>query len=214
MSRRSKKQRPKKSPDTTADGQDVSRSATRGSVERPHRRRWGVVGIGALLVVMVFAVYGQTLGHKFVNYDDALYVHENPIVTGGLTLGGVVRAYTQREMGLWTPLVTVSRSCSTCSFWIEGRRSSSEQRPAAPCRSHSPVPRPATDDPSLLAQRLCRGTLCHPSASRGVGGMDCGAQGCLERTVLHADALGVCTLCEQAGIDRALRIGGGVLPLV
>jgi len=27
--------------------------------------------------------FGQTLSHEFVNYDDGLYVYENPVVTRG-----------------------------------------------------------------------------------------------------------------------------------
>jgi hypothetical protein len=67
-----------------------------------------VAGICAGLAVLVFIVYGQTLHFDFVNYDDNGYVYENPAVTAAPTLGAVARAFTHREIGLWTPLVTIS----------------------------------------------------------------------------------------------------------
>jgi tetratricopeptide (TPR) repeat protein len=67
-----------------------------------------IIGICAALAILVFIVYGQTLYFDFVNYDDNGYVYENPEVTAPLTLGAVARAFTHKEIGLWTPLVTIS----------------------------------------------------------------------------------------------------------
>ena len=39
-------------------------------------------------------VFGQTLGHDFVNYDDNEYVYDNPEVARGLTLKGIAWAIT------------------------------------------------------------------------------------------------------------------------
>ena len=47
--------------------------------------RWVVIGVCLVLAAMVWAVFGQTLGHEFVNYDDDQYVSENPAVTCGLS---------------------------------------------------------------------------------------------------------------------------------
>ena len=43
-------------------------------------------------------------GHEFVNYDDNMYVYENPEVTRGLTLEGIVWAFTHVRAANWHPL--------------------------------------------------------------------------------------------------------------
>ena len=54
----------------------------RGAGGRHERRgRWLAAGVCALLVLAVAAVFGQTLGHDFVNYDDNEYVYSNPHIT-------------------------------------------------------------------------------------------------------------------------------------
>ena len=37
------------------------------------------------LTSLIWLVFGQTLGHPFVAYDDQNYVYENPSVTAGLS---------------------------------------------------------------------------------------------------------------------------------
>ena len=48
-----------------------------------------VWGISVVLALGVFLVFGQTAWFGFINYDDNLYVYENPVVQQGLTLTGV-----------------------------------------------------------------------------------------------------------------------------
>ena len=57
---------------------------------------------------MVWAVFGQTLGFEFVNYDDNFNVYENPDITGGLSLQALARAFTRSQVGHWDPLTTIS----------------------------------------------------------------------------------------------------------
>ena len=47
-----------------------------------------------LLLLAVALVFGQTVRHEFVNYDDDEYVYENPHVTHGLTAEGIAWALT------------------------------------------------------------------------------------------------------------------------
>jgi hypothetical protein len=47
------------------------------------------IGICVLLVAVTWLVFGQTLWHGFINYDDPVYVYENPVVKSGLTLHGI-----------------------------------------------------------------------------------------------------------------------------
>ena len=64
--------------------------------------------IAILLSAGVLAVYGQTLGFGFVNWDDPAYVTDNPIVQRGLTLEGFVWALRTGESGNWHPLTWLS----------------------------------------------------------------------------------------------------------
>jgi tetratricopeptide (TPR) repeat protein len=70
--------------------------------------KWKVPAICALLAILVFLVFGQTVGHGFVHYDDYYDVLDNRHVTAGLTLPAVEWAFTSKEGGLWTPLVMIS----------------------------------------------------------------------------------------------------------
>jgi len=71
-------------------------------------RCWQAPVISILLATMTFAVFGQTLRFDFVNYDDDLYVYDNPVVARGLTLDGFRWALTFGEIGHWHPLTWLS----------------------------------------------------------------------------------------------------------
>jgi hypothetical protein len=66
------------------------------------RPRWHTLAICLTLAAITFAVFGQTLGHQFVNFDDDLYVYNNPMVARGLTWDGFVQAFTQVHSVNWT----------------------------------------------------------------------------------------------------------------
>jgi len=51
---------------------------------KSQRERWLSWGICIGLLLAVCAVFGQTLGFGFVNYDDNDYIYKNPRVTAGL----------------------------------------------------------------------------------------------------------------------------------
>ena len=69
---------------------------------RTDRGRAGIVCL--VLAAIVFIVFGQTLGHEFVNYDDNKYVYENPRIANGLSLDGIQWAFTHVHAGNWHPL--------------------------------------------------------------------------------------------------------------
>src|SRR5436190_9273236 len=72
-------------------------------------REWVVTGMVCILLVgIVWIVFGQTLGHEFVNYDDDQYVRENPRITKGLNLDGIQWAFTHVHAANWHPLTTIS----------------------------------------------------------------------------------------------------------
>ena len=60
------------------------------------------------LVAVTWAVFGQTLTHDFVNFDDHVYVYENPLVIRGLSTEGIIGAFTQTHARNWHPLTTLS----------------------------------------------------------------------------------------------------------
>ena len=82
-------------------------AAAIGAADWPWRRpaTWIVAG---LLAAGVFLVFGQTLRHEFVNYDDADYVYENPHVARGISDENIVWAFTQRYAFNWHPLTWLS----------------------------------------------------------------------------------------------------------
>jgi len=53
-------------------------------------------------------VFGQTIGHEFVNFDDHVYVYDNPLVTKGITVDGVAGAFIHSHARNWHPLTTMS----------------------------------------------------------------------------------------------------------
>ncbi len=67
-----------------------------------------VLGICIFLVAITWLVFGQTLGHEFVNYDDNFYITDNPAVLRGLSVKGIVWAFTHNVNANWTPLTVIS----------------------------------------------------------------------------------------------------------
>src|SRR4051794_30336579 len=66
------------------------------------------LAICVALVAITWVVFGQTLGHPFVNYDDNTYVYKNPNVISGLTCSGLTWTFTHFENGNWHPLTSIS----------------------------------------------------------------------------------------------------------
>ena len=71
------------------------------------------------LTSLIWLVFGQTLGHQFVAYDDQNYVYENPIVTGGLTVNGLRAAFTESYSSNWHPLTTLSHMLDCQLFGLD-----------------------------------------------------------------------------------------------
>ncbi len=65
-------------------------------------------GICIFLVAIVWIVFGQTLAHGFLNYDDDDYVYANPNVIRGLTASGLRWVFTHVHADNWHPLTTLS----------------------------------------------------------------------------------------------------------
>ncbi len=72
-----------------------------------------------VLVAITWLVFGQTLGHDFVNFDDHWYVYENPSITRGLSMDGVIGAFTHAHAGNWHPLTTISHMLDCQLFGLK-----------------------------------------------------------------------------------------------
>jgi tetratricopeptide (TPR) repeat protein len=81
--------------------------------------RWLILGVCLFLVAITWLVFGQTLGHEFVNFDDHVYVYENPVITGGLTLPGITWAFTHSHARNWHPLTTISHMLDCQLFGLK-----------------------------------------------------------------------------------------------
>jgi len=75
------------------------------------------VGFGLVLAVMI--VFGQTLRHDFIFYDDGDYVTNNPIVLQGLTWEGLKWSLTAVEPNMWNPLTLISHMLDVSLFGLQ-----------------------------------------------------------------------------------------------
>ncbi|HEV2045514.1 MAG TPA: tetratricopeptide repeat protein [Chthoniobacterales bacterium] len=75
--------------------------------------------ICAALAAITWTVFGQTLGHEFVNYDDNTYVYQNARVIGGLTPSGVAWAFTHFDNDNWHPLTSISHMLDCQLFGLK-----------------------------------------------------------------------------------------------
>jgi tetratricopeptide (TPR) repeat protein len=60
------------------------------------------------LAVSTLLVFWQVRNFDFVNYDDNLYVYQNPHVLNGLTADGAIWAFATPHVGNWLPLTWIS----------------------------------------------------------------------------------------------------------
>src|SRR6266853_1396026 len=77
-----------------------------GRTQAPSRLQ--VVLVYLFLTAITWLVFGQTVSHDFVNFDDHVYIYDNPLVTGGLTTNGIVGAFSHPHARNWHPLTTIS----------------------------------------------------------------------------------------------------------
>jgi tetratricopeptide (TPR) repeat protein len=80
---------------------------------------WAICGF---LLLSVGLVFGQTVRHEFVGFDDQGFVYDNPNVTPGLTRSGIWWALTDGPFGEWCPLSTLSHmlDCQLYGLWPAG----------------------------------------------------------------------------------------------
>jgi tetratricopeptide (TPR) repeat protein len=75
--------------------------------------------LGALLVLSTLLLYGQTIHHEFLTFDDGPYVTQNVHVNTGLTLTNVVWAFTTFHEANWHPLTWLSHMLDCQLFGLQ-----------------------------------------------------------------------------------------------
>jgi tetratricopeptide (TPR) repeat protein len=86
----------------------------------PKRREsYVVLAVCGFLLLCVALIFGQTIDHQFINFDDNDYVYENEHVLDGLNADGVHWAFTTRHAANWHPLTWISHML-TCQIFGPG----------------------------------------------------------------------------------------------
>ncbi|MDD5134021.1 MAG: tetratricopeptide repeat protein [Phycisphaerae bacterium] len=79
----------------------------KNKIKKPQSKNF-IFYIYLLLAIATFVCFWQVRNFDFTNYDDDLYVSENPRVPAGLTIDNIVWAFTTGDTGYWHPLTWIS----------------------------------------------------------------------------------------------------------
>jgi len=77
------------------------------------------LGVFLLVFLLAIAVFWPSIRCGFVNYDDDIYVVDNPTVLEGLTLPNIRNAWTKTFVANWSPLTMMSYQLDASLFGIE-----------------------------------------------------------------------------------------------
>jgi Flp pilus assembly protein TadD len=72
----------------------------------------------AVLLLCTFAVYARIFGFDFVNFDDDLYMYENPVIRAGLSLANLKWALTAVVASNWMPVTLISHMLDAQLFGV------------------------------------------------------------------------------------------------
>src|SRR6266568_6983857 len=72
--------------------------------------------ISFLLGFCTFVIFSPISRHDFINYDDGLYVTDNPLVQRGLTAEGISWAFQTDYASNWHPITWLSHMLD-CSLF-------------------------------------------------------------------------------------------------
>jgi len=70
-------------------------------------------------MAITWLVFGETLRHPPINFDDQEYVFENPKINTGLTSTGVLWAFTHSHAENWHPLTSISHMLDCQLFGLQ-----------------------------------------------------------------------------------------------
>ena len=143
--------------------------------------RAAVVLMCGVLALAVWLVFGQTLHHGFVNFDDNKYVYDNHAVVPGLTLHGIAWAFTHVHADNWHPLTWLSHMLDCQLFGLQPAGITSTSVVLHAVNAILLFLAAPAHDGCVLAERLRRRALRRPPAARRVGGLGRRAQGRSQR---------------------------------
>jgi tetratricopeptide (TPR) repeat protein len=111
MSRRSNRELPGDTESPAGSGPLAGQGSNPFGPEVQRHNRWLSLAVCLLLALAVWTVFGQTIHYEFINFDDDSSIYENPIVTQGLNLHGIVQLFTHVDVVAkeWHPLTATSR---------------------------------------------------------------------------------------------------------
>src|SRR5205809_5270827 len=89
-------------------GKISRRTAAAHPVRASSRERSNTAYVCIFLVAIVLIVFGQTLRHEFINYDDDRYITEHAHVLNGLNWRDVSWAFTTGHTGYAHPVTWLS----------------------------------------------------------------------------------------------------------
>ena len=70
--------------------------------------RWAAPAVCGFLVLAVLMIFGRSVGYDFVDFDDDVYVYQNPHLSRGLTTDGIIWAFSTTQCDNWHPLTWLS----------------------------------------------------------------------------------------------------------
>ncbi|MFN7935030.1 MAG: tetratricopeptide repeat protein [Bryobacteraceae bacterium] len=73
----------------------------------------------ALIFCASLLVFSPVRNNDFVDYDDGAYIHHNPPVRGGLSVDGIVWAWTTVRYFYWQPLTWISHMLDVSLFGLD-----------------------------------------------------------------------------------------------
>ena len=89
-------------------GSSVSVATNSGRGRNRTSSRFASFCVCLALIAITWLVFGQTVGHDFVNFDDHVYVYENPRIIQGITLDNVIGVFAHLHARNWHPLTSIS----------------------------------------------------------------------------------------------------------
>jgi cytochrome c-type biogenesis protein CcmH/NrfG len=97
------------------------RSGKAKKIPSPHSPapRATILGVSIFLMAITWLVFGETLRHPSINFDDPGYVFENPHIITGLTSTGVFWAFRHSHMQNWHPLTWISHMLDCELFGLQ-----------------------------------------------------------------------------------------------
>ena len=97
--------------------ESTTQSPAGAPLAAPNRKQMAV--LSCVLVLATVAVYWRVNGFPFVNYDDTIYVTQNPQVQAGLTAKTIRWSFTTYNVGTWHPLTWMSHALDCELFDVD-----------------------------------------------------------------------------------------------